>query len=223
MVGGTGGIAVVGEPLAFGVGFIALLLVGFSTIVGQYFTTLAHEGGHALIGYLLQRPVRALVVKDDTSGYTDTPDVPYSFGNLLVFYAGYAAPSAFGLGAAALVANGQVVSVLLATLFLGLLALLATRGGLGTLLSLLVIVGAGYVFLYGSAGLQAAVAVGIAWFLLIAGLVDAWNLPIGSGRSDAERLAQKTWIPAGLWKLSWVVLALVALYVGGRLLLVPGA
>ena len=221
MVGGTGQIDVVGEPLAYGVGFIALLLVGFSRVTGQYFTTLAHEGGHAFTAALLFRQITGLKIFDNTGGVTTVLTRPYRLGNLLIAFAGYAFPSLLGLAGAALIANGQIVSVLLATIFLAVLALLVARNGLAVLIPLLVVLGVGYVFLQGSAQLQAATAVGIAWFLLIAGLVDAVTLP--SDRGDAANLARKTLVPGFVWQLIWITIAVVALYVGGRLLLVPGS
>jgi hypothetical protein len=228
MVGGTGGIDVVGEPLAYGMGFVALLGAGFSRYVGQYFATLAHEGGHALAAVIRLRPPSRLTLSDNGGGVTYSAQPRWTFGNILVGFSGYAAPSLFGLAGAALIADGNVLGALLAVLVLATLTLLITDSntkdtGLATLITVLVIVGVGYVVLVGSANLQAITAVGLVWFLLIKGLVDAATIPFGSGKSDPEVLAKKTLIPGRVGQLAWIVIAVVALYVGGRLLLVPGA
>jgi len=113
-------------------------------------------------------------------------------------------------------------------LVLAVLSLLITDrdrkdSGLATLVAVLVVVGVGWVVLQGTEYLQAVVAVGIAWFLLISGLLDALTVQFGSGSSDAERLAQMTLIPGRVWQLIWIAIDVFALYTGGRLLLVPGA
>jgi hypothetical protein len=72
-----------------------------------------------------------------------------------------------------------------------------------------------------SGTLQAAFAVGIAWFLLIGGLLD--NVRLLGGRSgDGTALAGLTLVPNVIWSFVWIVVALVALIVGGQLLLRPG-
>lgn len=63
-------------------------------------------------------------------------------------------------------------------------------------------------------------AVGVVWFLLIGGVVDTTTLPAGAG--DARAMAGRTLIPGVIWKVAWVSAAVLALIVGGQLLLRPG-
>jgi hypothetical protein len=84
-----------------------------------------------------------------------------------------------------------------------------------------VVLGVGYVLVEGSAQLQAAVAVGIAWLLLIGGAAD--NLSFRGRKADASFLAGTTIIvPAFVWELLWAFVSVVTLIVGGQLLLRPG-
>ena len=69
-------------------------------------------------------------------------------------------------------------------------------------------------------GVQAGVAVGLVWLMLLGGVTTLRGQRLGGNRSsDAGQLARLTWIPAFLWvALSWFV-AIVCLWVGGRRLL----
>jgi hypothetical protein len=61
------------------------------------------------------------------------------------------------------------------------------------------------------------VAVGLVWLLLIGGLRRI--LLDGAHASDAHALSDMTWIPRSVWSGIWLVIAVVSLWVGGRLIL----
>ena len=63
-------------------------------------------------------------------------------------------------------------------------------------------------------------AVGIAWWLLLGGLLRVVRVLGGSG--DSAELRKLTLIPQFVWSLTWLFIALVALIVGAQLLLRPG-
>jgi hypothetical protein len=75
----------------------------------------------------------------------------------------------------------------------------------------------GYVALYGTPALQAAIATGVVWLLLFGGARAAAQSGTGDG-SDAAQLAHDTLVPRILWKAVFVVVAIVCLWKGFRLL-----
>lgn len=221
MVGvGVNDVTIVGEPVAYGVGFIVLLLVLFSPILARYPITLAHEGGHMLANLATLRGNDVWILKDNADGKTVTKQVGIWISRLIVTFVGYVAPPLLGLAAAALIARGNPWAVLSATILLSVLAVALSRKGLAFLVPALIVLGLGWSLLAGSAALQAAFAVGIAWLLLLGGLLRIVRVLGGSG--DSAALAAMTLIPNFIWSLIWLFVALVALIVGGQLLLRPG-
>ena len=74
-----------------------------------------------------------------------------------------------------------------------------------------------WALLAGKAGVQAALAVGLVWLMLIGGL---WMVLVRNiNNQDAVELTQATWIPRFVWFAGWLAIAVVSLWVGGRLLL----
>ena len=219
---GVNDVPIVGEPVAFGAGFVALLVYAFSTVVGGYFHTFAHEGGHllALVGTAKRIVGFWLYPQGSLKGLTVGEIPRWSFSTIIFLAAGYLTPPLLGLAGAALIATGNPWAVLIGAIVFSVLALLIARNPLAFTIPLLVILGLGAVLLYGSGMLQAFAAAGAVWFLLIAGTFEAFSLPSGGG--DASTLAGKTLIPGVIWKLFWIFIAVVSLIVGGQLLLRPG-
>jgi Peptidase M50B-like len=218
---GVNDVPIVGEPIAFGTGFIALLLVLLSSVLGVYPITLAHEGGHMLANLATLRGNEKWVLNDDATAVTTAREVGIWLARLISGFVGYATPSLLGLAGAALIAAGNPWAVLLASAFLSVLAVALSRNGLAFLVPALITLGIGWLLLAGSSALQAAIAVGIAWFLLLGGFVDTLRL-LKDPSSDGGKLAEMTLIPNFLWTLTWVFVGLVSLIIGGQLLLRPG-
>jgi hypothetical protein len=196
------------------------VFVGLSTFLAQYVLTYAHEGGHMLAIIFTFRGLTGYRIEDDTSGLTTSPGRRWALSNLLILVAGYLAPPLLGLGGAALIAAQNPFAVLLIAAFFSLLALLPARNALAFTIPFLVLVGIVLALVKGSATTQATVAVSLVWLLLIGGVVDAAQLPSWAG--DARNLADRTLIPGVLWKIFWITVAVLALIVGGQLLLRPG-
>ena len=212
-------VPIVGQPVAFGTGFIAVVVVGLSRVVGQYFSTLAHEGGHVIYALATGRPNIRYEIDEKTAGGSTTHDGSYA---IPIYLVGYPAGALLGLGAAALIAAGNTWAVLAILVIFSALHLFVAKGGLALLIPALVISGVFAAALRGSEALQAGLAVGAAWFLLLGAAYDAFTLPSNAG--DAMNLAKRTVvIPGFVWKLIWITITVASLYVGGRLLLVPGA
>jgi hypothetical protein len=217
---GVNDVPIVGEPIAYGAGFIALLVVAFAGAVGQYFHTYAHEGGHMLAAVATLRPLDGYWIYDNTEGLTTIPKIRWALSNLVFLAAGYLAPPLLGLGGAALIAAGNPWAVLMAAVVLSLLALLPARNALAFTIPLLVLLGVGFALVEGSATAQATLAVALVWFLLITGTREAFKLPSTGG--DAASLAGRTLIPGVIWKVFWAGVSVLALIVGAQLLLRPG-
>ena len=181
-----------GQPpshlLIVGTGLLAAVLVASRRAwpVARTVVTIAHEGGHALAGYI-------------------------------------AAPL-LGLGAAALLASGHPMTVLLLSLA-GLAGLLfAIRNAYGLLAVL--VAGAVVVVVLWQHSAVAAAALGytMTWLLLFGGVRPVLELARdrrwGRGRSnDADQLARLTGLPGGLWVGVFGVVAVGALGLGGWLLM----
>ena len=212
---------------AVGAGVIAgvLLLI---RIVG-YTTTVAHEGGHALLLAFFNVPIKGIWL--DSPGNAETRFGKAIVGGDAVFtlLAGHLGPSGFGLLAAYLVHRERPDAVLWVGLaLLGLFLLLARnpRAFVVTLLLGLLVVGA---LNTREPSVMALTAVTWAWILLAGSVVDVFSLHAyrrrarADGRkdkgSDVAQLARYTWIPAPVWVLAFVVMTGIALIYGAALLL----
>lgn len=220
---GVNDVPIVGEPVAYGIGFIALLLV---TLTGSWtgaLTTVVHEGAHYVFSALSFRAPQYFELSDGGGGGTTVLDQSWGPGYILSVFAGYAAPSLVALGGAALVADGNAWAVLWSAIVLFLAAFIVSRGPLATLFIVLVLAGVIWAALAGSVAVQAAVAVGLVWVLLFGSVRSSVLLSRADG-TDAARLASATLVvPRIVWQTVWIVIAIYALVVGGRLLLVSGA
>ncbi|MEJ2860307.1 M50 family metallopeptidase [Actinomycetospora flava] len=218
---GVNDVPIVGEPVAFGAGFIALLFVCFSTYIARYFYFYAATGGSLLTLVGLAQPIGGYAI--DEKGLV--------FGRLVVggrglpvvvlaYIAGYIGPPLLGVAGAALIAAGNPWAVLLGTTFLSLLALLVAGNPLGFTIPLLIVLGLGAALFYGSGDQQAFAAAFVVWFLLFGGIAGAFRAS-GLG-GERNTLAGRTFIPAVVWQLLFISVAIVSLIVGGQLLLRPG-
>ncbi len=217
---GVNDVPIVGEPVAFGAGFIALLFVCFSTFIGRYFYDFAASGGQLLALVGLARPIAGFGIYDErpVSGTLVVGSFGWAVGVLLLI-AGQVAPPLLGLAGAALIAAGNPWAVLTGAIFFSILALLVARNPLAFTIPLLVVLGLGTALFRGSGEQQAFAAAFVVWFLLIAGTLWAFRSRSGGGRNT---LAGRTLIPGILWQLLFIFIAIVALIVGGQLLLRPG-
>jgi hypothetical protein len=108
MVGvGVNNVPIVGEPVAYGVGFLVLLLVLLSPILARYPITLAHEGGHMFANLASLRGNKYWKLFDDADGATWPKEPGIWLTKLVVTFVGYPAPPLLGLAAAALIVAGN--------------------------------------------------------------------------------------------------------------------
>jgi len=185
-------------------------------LVVRHLTTMAHEGGHALIGWAVGGKVTSVTMQSNSSGLTKVKSIGNA-GSFLMLFMGYAGPSVFGLAAAKLISIGHIVAVLWLTLLL-LAALLITVRNFFALGAVLVTGFLLYQFArHAGVAAQTVLAYAITWFLLLSGLRDV--LKYDGQEGDARTVAETTHLPSWLWVGVWQLGAGVALVVGARLLL----
>jgi len=142
-------------------------------VVTNLAATVAHEGGHALLGRLLGQKVTSIRLQRNGAGATYFGgDLPWAV-SIPVIMMGHLGPSAFGLGAAWLAVRGYTVAVFWASLAFLLLMLFVVRGPVGWLVVPVLIVLLFLVAVYAEADTQVLLAYVWAWFLLIAAVEDS--------------------------------------------------
>jgi hypothetical protein len=212
-------VPVVGQPLAYGIGFGVLLLVVLGDSWTRSLVTVAHEGGHIIVGALTFRGPLGFTLKDGGGGGTDFAKGHWSVGDILTTFAGYPLPPLAGLGGAYLVRGGDTAAVLWIALVLLLAAFFQAKNALANVVTVLAFLATGWAVLEGTADVKAEVAVGLVWWMLIGGAVYS-SIRLGRGDdSDAHVLATRTLVPRVVWHVIWAVIGIVCLWKGGRALL----
>lgn len=194
---------------------VGLLVVLAGDVVGRI-VTVTHESGHMVVGFMTGSTVKHFYLNPDREGgATEFHRGPGWLGGIITGFAGYVTPPLMGLGGAVLLREGLAWPVLWMAVGLLFLAWVKARDEVTSLAVLAVAAAGAYVGLYGAAVLRAAFAAGLVLLLLIGGVRGAAvsSAERGSG-SDADRLARSTLIPAGLWKLAYVTVALLCLWKG---------
>jgi hypothetical protein len=203
-----------------GCGLVALVLVGHRRTWPwiRLATTVVHEAGHALVAVLVGRRLAGIRVHSDTSGVTVSRGRPRGPGMVVMLLAGYLAPGVLGLVAALLFAHGHALVLLWLLVAVLLGVLVWVRNGYGLVTVLVLGVGLGLVTRFGDARVQAVLACGVAWILLLAAprpLVDLLRRGRAGRRgSDPDQLARLTRVPAVLWILALLLADLAGLVVG---------
>jgi hypothetical protein len=188
--------------------------------------TIAHEGGHALIGVLCGRRLRGIRLHSDTSGLTVSSGKPYGAGMVLSLFAGYVTPSLLGLLGAGLLGLGRITLLLWVSLVLLLAVLVMIRNVYGAVAVLVVGAVVFFVSWFASPAEQAAFAFAGVWFLLLGGVRPIGELQRLRSRgrapdSDADQLARLTRVPGLFWVGLFGLVNLASLGLGGYLLVEP--
>lgn len=212
-------IPVVGEPIAYGIGFVVMGLIAFTGTIADSLVTVAHEGGHMLTNLLTGRGVEKFTLKekeDQVEGLTRAVDEGGWLSQVIVFSSGYPTPPLAGLGGAYVIAAGNSWGVLWVGIVLLVAALLVAAGTTALVVTVAALVGVIWAAVAGSPFVQAAVAVGLVWLLLIGGL---GQIVVDAGGDDGAQLSRLTWIPRVLWFGGFLFIAVISLWIGGRVLL----
>jgi hypothetical protein len=185
--------------------------------------TIAHEGGHALVSLLTGRRLEGIRLHADTSGVTYSRGRGSGPGITATAAAGYITPPLLGVGAAALLAAGHLAAMLWLALVVLAATFLAIRNVYGVLAVGITAAAIIAVTYYASATAQAAFGFTAAWFFLLGGVRPVVELQgdrrRGRGGSDADQLARLTGLPGGAWVTFFLLVALGALVLGGRMLM----
>jgi hypothetical protein len=199
------------------IGLAALAAVGVQEIwlLARHVNTIAHEGAHAIAGSAVGQRVRGVKLQPNATGATATSGGAPA-GIVTVFFVGYLGPSAFGLGAAKLIELGHSAAVLWLTLLL-LIFLLVVLRSVFSFVPVLIVGGLLYIIArYGSAGAGSVTAYAVTWFLLLSGVRVVFDH--GVNAADAGDLAKLTHTRPGCWVWLWLIGSVLALAVGGSLL-----
>jgi hypothetical protein len=206
-------------PLVVLIGAAAAAVVFFPAIwvASQYLNTLAHEGGHAVMGWAVGHKIRSVTMQRSGSGLTMASGSS-GLGTFLFQFFGFLGPSAIGLGAAKLIQLGHIIAVLWLMMAALALLLVIARGWVAWA----AIIGSGGL-LYLTArhaplGAKVALAYGITWFLLISGVGSVVRDSRVAG-GDPDLLRKTTHLPRGLWPPLWLIGTVAALITGARLLI----
>ncbi len=185
--------------------------------------TVAHEGGHTLLGVLTGVKVGRIRIDGDGGGETGFPEKMPWLADVLITLAGYLAPSAVGLGGVFLLLHDHPEWVL--WLGVGMLALLVFK--MGNPLGFIAAIGTGvmlwYVATRWSDPAQLAFTYTWVWFLLIGGARTItglfWAVHRDDKGSDAGEMQRLTLVGDIVWLGFFWLAAMSALIWGGVKLL----
>jgi hypothetical protein len=206
-----------GTSLLLGVAALgAVTLPGIWPMV-RHVTQIPHEGAHAVMGSSLGHKITGMTFSRGFEAGTNIPTLSRARSEeFLTVLVGYLGPSAVGLGAAKLIADGHIIAVLWLSLLGVVLVMPLLRSAYSWFCILATAALLYLVARYAAAGAQVAVAYGIAWFMLVGG--PRVVMLRGLGSDDVGRLRQLTFIHRRFWSLLWLAGTMTAFAVGFILL-----
>jgi Peptidase M50B-like len=190
-------------------------------LVSRNVVTIAHEGGHALVAIMTGRRLAGVRVHRSTAGETISAGKPTGPGMMFTTAAGYT--SLLGLGAAAVLAAGHLLAMLVISLVLLAGLTLAMRNGYGFAAVLVACLAVLAVCWFASPLVQAVFAYSLTWFLLLGAVRPVLELQRtrrrGVRANDADGLARLTGVPGIVWVGMFGIVVLAALVFGAYLLI----
>jgi hypothetical protein len=203
-----------GESIVIGLVTTAVVMVPLLRAPADHLSAMTREGTHALLAVILGLTVADIVLDRRSEGRTSIAGEGLRV--LLVVLIGYLGPSLFGLGAARLIALGDPVTVLWLLVLLLVLVLFLLGRSFGWFSVPIAIVVLYLVLRYAHAGTEVVAAYAVAWLLLLSGARAA--IAHGLHSANADILRSRTHLPRGLWSILWLAGTVVALLIGGKLL-----
>jgi len=203
-----------GASVLVGLAAAAVVLVPLLWAPVEHFSTMTHEGAHALLAVILGLTVTSIVLDRHSHGKTSIAGE--GLRAVLVILIGYLGPSLFGLGAARLISLGDPVTALWLLVLVLVLVFFLLGRSFG-MLTVPIAIGLFYLILrYTHAETEVVAAYAVTWLLLLAGVRTA--IDHGIHASDAEVLRSRTHLPRRLWSLLWLAGTASTLLIGGKLL-----
>lgn len=190
----------------------------------RHAVTIVHEAGHATVAVLTGRQLRGIRLHADTSGVTVSRGRARGPGMVATVAAGYPAPALLGLAGAFVLDREYAVAALWGFVLLCAVMLAQIRNFYGLWVLLVAGVAVGGVTWVLPAQVATWIAYLLVWSLLLAAprsVVELQRLRRhGAARtSDADQLARLTGLPALGWIAVFWTVCVLALVVGGLLLL----
>jgi uncharacterized membrane protein len=208
------------DAALIGLAALVVVIAQFLWPLAEHVNAMAHEGAHAMTASALGFRVVSIGLHPDATGETHFRAPNALLRQVVTTFVGYLGPSAFGLGAAKLIVLGHITAVLwLAVVFLVLLLLKLDPPSFGCISVPAAIAALYLVIRYRSAGLDAFMAYGVTWLLLLSGVRVA--VQDGARADDAGALRGLTHLPRFLWALLWLAGTLLAVVIAGRMLVMP--
>jgi hypothetical protein len=207
-----------GEAALIGLAALAIVSIPFLWTLVDHVDTMAHEGIHALLAAALGFSVLEFVLNRDGSGHVRHDAERFGLRVLVISLAGYLGPSAFGLGAARLIATGHVIAVLWLAVVMLVLLLSVISVSFGVVSVPLAVALLALVMRDTRSGLEEFIVYLLTWLMLLSGVRNA--VRHGAGAGDAKNLAAATHLPRHLWALIWAVGTVLALFLGGSWLVI---
>lgn len=207
-------------PVALFIGILVFIAVLGPTLwtIAIHAETVVHEAAHAMVGLATGHQIRSVKINQDGGGSTRI-EPPAGFGYGVAAFVGYLGPSAAGLLAAWLISIGRMVVVLGVGVLVYAAMTLMVRNWFGGLVTLSCGALLYLIVRYTTAGVETAVAYGVAWFLLLSATkvaLAAASKP--KGVADAKILAGKTFLWPSAWCFLWLAGTIAALVAGGAIL-----
>ncbi len=200
---------------------IACLMVGDRRFWPRtrHLITTAHEGAHGLAALVSGRRLAGIRLHSDSSGVAVSKGRSTGPGMVTMLLAGYVGPALIGLGAAAMLRGGYAIAVLWMLLLLLTLLLVQIRNWFGlwsVLITGTVLLGVSW---FASEEVQSAFAYLVTWFLLLGAPRPVVELQRSRRRgraanSDADQLARLTHVPATIWIVVFLLVAVGAAGLG---------
>jgi hypothetical protein len=186
--------------------------------------TLAHEGGHALIGILFGGKLLKKKIHLNRDGSGGTHIDIRGLGRVFTLLAGYLGPSAVGFAGAQMLIHGfEPRSVIMLSLVFAIFVLVLARNFFGLLVAAATVGLLWVVVTRATDEVQMVFAYVWVWFMLMGSTRIIPHLYRGvrrqKGTEDPELLAQQTHIGDVVWLFVFWLGTVAALIYGGALLL----
>ena len=217
---------------------LKLLVLAATLALGFYFwdapallplkllVVMMHETGHAVATWIVGGKVQRVVLASDQSGSCLSALPPSALRTIVVYSAGYLGSAVAGAGLLIAAFHDRFARAVPTVLSLWLAIMAVFYAGNAFTLSFCILTSlALFATRWLPLSLVGALDVALASFSALYAAVDLrddlWNGAVRA-HSDAQLLADLTYIPALVWALLWTGMALVILAVGARAAVLGG-